>query len=164
MRKRYWLAVCVLGGAIVLGILVYASTKIIPTLMAQRKYNDLKTNLLSDDNGGATPVETIRLFKTALEKDDLEKASKYFVYEGQEGILKDLQNLVGRGEKATLLNYLNQVLDDKNPKREYITNSPDMVTINILSDKPDFIEFSVELRRPGNDITGTYKTWKIKSM
>jgi len=164
MRKKYWVSVCVLSGVIILGILAYAGAKIIPSLMAQRKFNDLKTNLLSDDNGGATPVETIKLFKSALEKGDLDKASKYFVYDEQEGMLKDLQNLVNKGEKTMLLNYVNQVLDEKNPKREYVTNSPDMVTINILSDKPDFREFSVELRRPGNDITGTYKTWKIKPM
>jgi len=53
MRKKYWVSVCALGGIIILGILAYAGAKIIPTLMAQRKFNDLKTNLLSDDNGGA---------------------------------------------------------------------------------------------------------------
>ncbi len=164
MRKKYWLAVCVLGGIFLLGVFVYLGARIIPNLIAQKKLSELKTSLINDDNGGNTPVETIKLFKAALEKGDLEKASKYFVYEKQVGMLKDLQNLVSKGEKTILLNYLDQVLDEKNPKRQYITNSPDMVTINILSDKPDFREFSVELRRPGNDITGSYKTWKIKSM
>jgi len=164
MHKKYWLLVGILGGAIILGILIYAGVKIVPSLMAQRKFSELKTNLLSDDNGGATPIETIKLFKSALEQGDLQKASKYFVYEEQAGILEDLNKLVAKGEKTVLLDYLSQIIDDKNPKREYITDSPDMVTINILSDKPNFREFSVELRRPGNDITGTYKTWKIKSM
>ena len=164
MHKKYWLLVGILGGAIILGILIYAGVKIVPSLMAQRKFSELKTNLLSDDNGGATPIETIKLFKSALEQGDLQKASKYFVYEKQDKILQDLKDFQKEKKLPMLLNFLAQILDDKNPKREYITDSPDMVTINILSNKPNFREFSVELRRPGNDITGTYKTWKIKSM
>ncbi len=164
MRKKYWIAVCVLGGILLLGMLVYLGARIIPNLIAQKSLSELKANLLNDDNGGATPVETIRLFKTALETGDLKIASKYFIYEKQEKILQDMENFQKEGKFPTLLGYLDQVLDEKNPKREYITNSPDMVTINILSDKPDFRKFSVELRRPGNDITGSYNTWKIKSM
>ncbi|MCX6737287.1 MAG: hypothetical protein NTX26_00895 [Candidatus Parcubacteria bacterium] len=164
MRKKYWIAVCVLCGILLLGMLVYLGARIVPSLIAQKNFSELKTDLLNDDNGGDTPVETIRLFKTALEAGDLKIASKYFIYEKQEKILQDMENLQKEGKFPDLLDYLNQILDEKNPKREYITNSPDMVTINILSNKPDFKEFSIELRRPGNDITGSYKTWKIKSM
>jgi hypothetical protein len=164
MRKKYWIAVCVLGGILLLGMLVYLGARIIPNLIAQKNFNELKTNLLNDDNGGDTPVETIRLFKTALEAGDLKIASKYFIYEKQEKILQDMENLQKEGKFPALLGYLDRALDEKNPKREYITNGPDMVIINILGDKPDFREFSVELRRPGNDISGSYKTWKIKSM
>jgi len=164
MHKKYWITVCVLSGILLLGMLAYLSIKMIPNLIVQKNFSELKTNLLNDDNGGATPVETISLFKKALETGDLKTASKYFIYEKQEQIFQDIENFQKEGKFPTLLGYLDQVLDDKNPKREYITNSPDMVTINILSDKPDFKEFFVELRRPGNDITGSYKTWKIKSM
>jgi hypothetical protein len=164
MHKKYWITIYILGGILLLGMLVYLGAKIIPNLIAQKNFNELKTNLLNDDNGGATPVETISLFKKALESGNLKIASKYFIYEKQEQIFQDMENFQKEGKFTTLLGYLDQALDDKNPKREYITNSPDMVTINILSDKPDFKEFSVELRRPGNDITGSYKTWKIKSM
>jgi len=164
MRKKYWLTVCALSGIVILGILIYLGAKIVPNLIAQKKLSEIKTNLLNDDNGGASPIETIKLFKTAIENSDLEKASKYFVYEKQEKILQDMKNFQNEGKFPMLLGYLNQVLDEKNPKRQYITDSPDMVTINILSDKPDFREFSVELKRPGNDISGSYKTWKIKSM
>jgi hypothetical protein len=164
MRKKYWLTVCALSGIVILGILIYLGAKIVPNLIAQKKLSEIKTNLLNDDNGGVTPLETIKLFKTAIENSDLEKASKYFVYEKREKILQDMKNFQNEGKFPMLLGYLNQVLDEKNPKRQYITDSPDMVTINILSDKPDFREFSVELRRPGNDISGSYKTWKIKSM
>lgn len=164
MHKKYWTTIYILGGILLLGMLVYLGIRIIPNLIAQKNFNELKTNLLNDDNGGATPVETIRLFKEALETGDLKTASKYFIYEKQEQIFQDIENFQKEGKFPTLLGYLDQILDEKNPKRKYITNSPDMVTINILSDKPDFKEFFVELRRPGNDITGNYKTWKIKSM
>lgn len=164
MRKKYWLAVCVLGGIVILGMFIYLGAKIVPNLIAQKKLSEIKTNLLNDDNGGMTPVETIKLFKTAIENNDLEKASKYFIYEKQEKILQDMKNFQKEGKFPMLLGYLNQILDEKNPKRQYITDGLDMVTINILSDTPDFREFSVELRRPGNDISGSYKTWKIKSM
>lgn len=164
MRKKYWLTVCVLGGIVILGMFIYLGAKIVPNLIAQKKLSEIRANLLKDDNGGTTPVETIKLFKAAIENNDLEKASKYFIYEKQEKILQDMKNFQNEGKFPMLLGYLDMVLDEKNPKRQYITDGPDMVTINILSDKPDFREFSVELRRPGNDITGSYKTWKIKSM
>ena len=164
MHKKYWLAVCVLSGIVILGMLIYLGVKIVPSLIAQKKLSEIKADLLNNDNGGVTPIETIKFFKIAIEKGDIEQASKYFVYEKQEKILQDMKNFQKEGKFPMLLGYLDMVLDEKNPKRQYITDSPDMVTINILSDKPDFREFSVELRRPGNDITGSYKTWKIKSM
>jgi len=47
---------------------------------------------LADKIGGKTPQETLDLFIQAIEKNDYELASKYFIIEKQEEELKSLQN------------------------------------------------------------------------
>src|SRR3989344_1874052 len=52
---------------------------------------NLEAAYRADAYGGATPEETLRLFVEALEKEDYVLASKYFVVEKQNEILKQLQ-------------------------------------------------------------------------
>src|SRR3989344_4272535 len=56
-----------------------------------RYYELLQKAYKNDTYGGNTPEETLELFRTALEKGDIELASKYFVIEKQKKTLSDLK-------------------------------------------------------------------------
>jgi len=49
--------------------------------LAQQGLKDFNSKLLNDTYGGKTPKETLDLFIAALEKGDIDLASKYFAYE-----------------------------------------------------------------------------------
>ena len=69
-----------------LGIVVWfaTSTSAREERQAQKYFEDLREQYENDPYGGDTPEETLALFIEALEKGDIELASKYFVIDEQE--------------------------------------------------------------------------------
>lgn len=86
-------------GIIVLGLLVwYASAYLSPEARQARQERealqyivDLEEQYENDTYGGETPEETLALFIQALENEDIELASKYFLPEDREEMLSDLE-------------------------------------------------------------------------
>ena len=70
---------------------------------------DLQERLKNDKDGGTTPEETLEMFTAALEKGDIDQASKYFVFEPKERqdmLIARLEEIREQGEFETLLGYL----------------------------------------------------------
>jgi len=72
-----------------------------------------KEQYANDPYGGDTPEETWQMFVSALEKGDIELASKYFVVEKQEEMKEGIDNIAKNG-------YLTEMVDDllNNYKKE----------------------------------------------
>ena len=83
---------------------------------SDRYMHDLQERLKNDTDGGATPEETLQLFITALKKNDIEQAEKYFVIYPEDkqvslvGIIKKLQDA---GEMEKFIEYLGKVKQEK---------------------------------------------------
>ncbi len=83
-------------------LLVWAGTVYLsPEARKARDANDylerLQAEYKNDTYGGATPEETLALFIAALEKGDIELASKYFLPEDREEILNDIKDVDKNG-------------------------------------------------------------------
>src|SRR3989344_7948666 len=91
-------------------LLVWAATVYFsPGAQQQRDAEEylerLQADYANDTFGGATPEETLSLFIAALEKGDIELASKYFLPEDRE---KWSQNI----ESVQKNNHINEMVDD----------------------------------------------------
>ncbi len=69
--------------------------------------NRLKDIYSKDKYGGKTPEETYSLFISALEKGDINLASKYFVLERQSSWVKILQDYKNRSLLSNFISELN---------------------------------------------------------
>jgi hypothetical protein len=69
----------------------------------------LKDAYRADTYGGATPEETLMLFKSALEKGDTDLAAKYFLLEKQNVMAEDLGAALDNGVLELLIFDLNRV-------------------------------------------------------
>lgn len=92
---RHWSAVFLL--AVFAALVIWAMLNLGPWLKiwqdqraARVTQKQLEEFYLNDKYGGKTPEETINLFITALRRDDIELASKYFVLDKQEAWLRTL--------------------------------------------------------------------------
>jgi len=83
---------------------------------------DLQERLKNDKDGGTTPEETLEMFTAALEKGDIDQASKYFVFEPKErreeliGLLEKIQK---EGKFEALLEYLGKATLAKDSDTSY---------------------------------------------
>jgi len=66
---------------------------------------------LEDTYGGKTPQETLQLFITAVEKEDFELASKYFILSRQEEWERGLKLVKEKNNLAVLLENLKKMED-----------------------------------------------------
>ncbi len=82
---------------------------------AERPYRE-------DRYGGQTPKETLELFIAAVEKNDFELASKYFVLSKQEEWKAGLQKAKEKNTLAWLLNELK----NNNRKLKYFDPTPEL--------------------------------------
>ena len=124
------------------------------TLTDAKEYENYYTNLKklyeNDTYGGATPEETIALFIDALEKGDIELASKYYLPENQKEKLKELQT-GGGSSSLFILDFL-----ENQGKGKFVDSN--RFYLPILDSKGTFlfdIIFSL------NKFT---KIWKIESL
>ena len=93
---RHWSVVLFL--AVLAGIVIWAMLNLGPWLRAwqdQRAARSAQEQLekayRNDKYGGATPEETFDMFIAALEKGDIDLASRYFVFNKQDNWRKTLE-------------------------------------------------------------------------
>ncbi|MBI3075211.1 MAG: hypothetical protein HYY92_03315 [Parcubacteria group bacterium] len=124
-------------------LLVWAGTVYLsPEARKAREANDylerLQAEYKNDTYGGATPEETLALFIAALEKGDIELASKYFLPEDREETVLEIRTAQGTGELSDAINRLKELsLETKNEKRAFfITKNTDgLVELQAVLDK-----------------------------
>lgn len=77
----------------------------------QEKYlADLRRPYLEDKYGGATPEETFAMFLDALKKEDLDLASKYFIFEEQKERKEYFEKVKSVGRWQEMVNDLSRQL------------------------------------------------------
>ncbi len=69
-----------------------------------------------DIYGGKTPEETWNLFLTALEKEDIEEASRYFVVDKREKMKEELEGAKKEGRMEKVFLFFNKKLIEENPE------------------------------------------------
>jgi len=79
---------------------------------AEEYLKDYYESYEDDPYGGDTPEETIALFIDALEKGDIELASKYFIPEKEEESNRKIQDLQTQGNLANFIAYI-KILGNK---------------------------------------------------
>lgn len=99
--------VAIVAGSIAIAfVAIYFS----PESRYERTMTSLQKQYANDTYGGDTPEETLELFIQALEEGDIELASKYFMIEKQEEIIKELS--VGKDNNN--LDFLIEFLEKAN--------------------------------------------------
>jgi len=104
-----------------------------------------------DDFGGATPQETMDAFVEALKKGDTELASRYFVFNKQEQMVKELV----AGKERDYSKGLISILEKEKKEYKLLENHVRYRTF----DENNIAEFSFDLIF--NEYT---KVWKIESL
>src|SRR3989344_3640770 len=130
-------------------LLIWAGTAYLsPVARQERAANAYLKNLeqqyKDDTYGGTTPEETLSLFISALEKGDIELASKYFLPEDREEMSKGLENVEKNGN-------LDAMVADLNRKKYKNEISENYVTYSIANDQKE-IALTVSFSKNGNDI------------
>lgn len=112
---RHWSVVLIL--AVLAGLVVWAMLNFGPWLRAWQDQRaataaqkQLEAVYRNDKYGGATPEETFDMFIAALEKGDVELASKYFVLNKQDDWKKTLEEYK---TKALLIDFVNELKSEK---------------------------------------------------
>ena len=75
----------------------------------EEKQNQLIEAYKNDTHGGDTPEETWNMFIDALEKGDVELASKYFVVEKQEEMANEIKIGLENGNTELFLKIANDI-------------------------------------------------------
>ena len=124
-------------------LLVWAGTVYLsPEARKAREANDylerLQAEYKSDTYGGQTPEETLALFIAALEKGDIELASKYFLPEDREEIMNDIKSAkeVGRLNQS-IERFKDLNLETKDNKKAFFitTDASGLVQTQVILDK-----------------------------
>ena len=119
-----------------------------------REANDyleqLQAEYANDTYGGATPEETLALFIAALEKGDIELASKYFLPEDRERMLAGLRNVETKGN-------LTNMITDLHRSRYENKISNENVVYSIANDQGE-IALTISFFKNANGI------WKISDI
>ena len=132
--------------------LIYKDPKTITDPEEGIRYYELLQKAYKDDTyGGSTPEETLELFKKALEKGDIELASKYFVIEKQKETSKDLR--VGKDNGA-----LEIILSDLSRRDNGYSFGSNRFIFRTF-DKDGKEEFNFEL-----SLNPVSNKWKIESL
>lgn len=123
------------------------------TRKAQEYLEDLKQQYENDTYGGKTPEETLQLFISALEKGDIDLASKYFVLDKQE-------EWRGKLTEITNKNLLDEMVSDLNKdKTKYpLVEGKDDIFIFEIFNNNNQLAIQISLMRIQNGI------WKIDDL
>lgn len=102
---------------------------------ARAYFENLKEQYENDTYGGDTPEETLALFIEALEKGDVELASKYFVIEEREKWQKNLKVIEDQGQIQEMAEDLNKLRKTKDGEEEVfytLTNDKNIVSVQLI--------------------------------
>jgi len=123
---RHWIVVFIL--AILAAFVIWGMLNASPWLKklqdwraARALQNQLEELYRNDKYGGKTPEETFDMFIAALEKGDVELASKYFVIEKQESWLRSLQTIKEHNMLGEMLDEMRLARDNSTKKVEGAT-------------------------------------------
>ncbi len=108
-----------------------------------------------DTYSGKTPQETLNLFIDALEKGDLDLATKYFAMDDNLSREK-WENALRETEKAGKLPFIIEILKQMTPVEPAITSTYEFV---VIEKESGLVEYSVEMEF--NEYSGV---WKIRAM
>ncbi|MBI1998711.1 MAG: hypothetical protein HYS73_00025 [Parcubacteria group bacterium] len=113
-----------------------------PEARKAREANDylerLQAEYANDTYGGATPEETLALFIAALEKGDIELASKYFLPEDREEIKNDIKSAEEAGRiRQSIERFKDLSLETKNGQKAFFitTDANGLVQTQVILDK-----------------------------
>lgn len=140
----------IIGASMVVWYLtLYFSPEMRQQREAQEYWEDLQAEYENDTYGGETPEETLALFIDALEKGDIELASKYTLPEDREELRSDLNTAKQGGALAAVIERVrNLELLNKNSKSAYF----------VLRDEGGNIKSQIVLDKNGNGV------WKISEI
>lgn len=174
---RHWSVVFVL--AVVVAFVVWALIKTGPWLRGwqERRTADAlreqaEEQLHNDKYGGKTPEETFVMFIAALEKGDVELASKYFVLQKQDEWLKTLEEYK---EQVLLKDFAVELKNTKNNWVKAKSSNSNIIQYDsstlIEKDSTVILENGNKIRLPkGNYANATIfekypsEIWKIKTL
>ena len=140
---KHWIVVLIL--AVLAAFIIWGMLQAGPWIRkfqdwraARALQNQLEKLYRNDKYGGKTPEETFDMFIAALEKGDVELASKYFVLEKQESWLKTLREYKN---KALLSSLIVELKNNRNSwqKSEEITNKTAVFRYDYVVETP-FVE------------------------
>lgn len=145
------------AGLIILGLFVwYAAIYLSPDARQERDvleyFADLEEQYKNDTYGGKTPEETLALFIAALEKGDIELASKYFLPEDQAPTLKKLSDIKQSGN-------LDQVATDFNRARNGKEIFEGRYQFTVIKSGTNIAQFTIGLVK--NPVT---EIWKLEAL
>ena len=112
-------------------------------------FEDIEEEYRNDMYGGATPEETLALFISALEAEDVDLASKYFLPDEREKWSALLNRAVAENRVERMKNEMGMLsLSNKNHNEAFFT----------LANAQNVVEVIVSLKKNQNNI------WKIISL
>ena len=140
INKTSWKFIAGFLALIAIGIVIllfgsYADPEAKQEREAKQYLDDLREQYENDPYGGVTPEETLNLFIEALEKGDVELASKYFVIDEQEEQLKYLQSLQNENQLELIIkDTKNLQLRRKDNEKAFfaIANENNVVKVQVI--------------------------------
>jgi len=135
---------CLIGGLSVIILLAFALLSsdvfLTPEQRAEKELIDEMKRLgeleANDTFGGATPEETLELFIVALEAEDIELASKYFIVSEREkltSVLKQVEDLGNLDQMADEARQLERTFGKNKENAFFITtNSDEVVEVTVI--------------------------------
>jgi hypothetical protein len=173
---RHWIVVFIL--AILAAFVIWGMLNVSPWLKklqdwraARALQSEIEKLYRNDKYGGKTPEETFDMFIAALEKGDIELASKYFVLEKQESWLKTLEEYKTR---LLLLDFIQELKSTSSKWEKQSLNDPNVAVFKykVLIGKDTVADFNGQkINVPKGDYTNETvfqrylsNVWKISEL
>lgn len=143
---RHWSVVLIL--AVLAGFVIWGTLNLRPWLrslqekMAARSAQRQLENLYRNDKyGGKTPEETFDMFIAALEKGNIELASKYFVLNKQEQWKRTLDEYK---TKSLLIDFIKELRDERKNWQKSISSNEISISFEykVLVSKDSIADFN----------------------
>lgn len=125
--------------------------------LAMNAISTYETAMKNDTYGGKTPQETLDLFIGALEKEDLDLASKYFILEESGEQNKEWNSSLYEAKKKNETDILIKYLLVAEPNLEDVISDSDYKFISLDENKDIVLYIDLEF----NKYSGV---WKIESL
>ncbi|MBI4114441.1 MAG: hypothetical protein HY445_01210 [Candidatus Niyogibacteria bacterium] len=149
---RRFLLIIIIALALLYVTNVYLSPDAREDREARKYIEDLQRQYENDTYGGKTPEETLALFIDALEKGDIELASKYFVIDKQEEWRSNLMEIHSKGLLKDM------IVDLHRPRNAYsLVEGGDVYIFDIYNDDNQ-LAVQINVQRIANGI------WKIEDL